>query len=128
MKARNPNVKARFSTTSKRKSRIEINQPSYRLVIQLSLNNLILKRFNLRGRTRVDPVLVIERLQLQTPSSKVHTMTHSNRTYPNRISKFIGSMTVEELKDYLDIDSVDETNGHSKNLIEDEPEKDNDSR
>lgn len=35
-------------------------------------------------------------------------MTHSNRTYPNRVSKFIGSMTVEELRDYLDI-SVDNT-------------------
>lgn len=29
-------------------------------------------------------------------------MTHSNRSYPNRVSKFIGSMTVEELRDYLD--------------------------
>ena len=55
-------------------------------------------------------------------------MTHSNRTYPNRIRKFIGSMTVEELKDYLDIDPDDEMSGHSKNPIKDDPDKVKDDR
>ena len=51
-------------------------------------------------------------------------MMHSNQTLPNHACKFVGSMTVEELKDYLDIDSNerDEKNDHNKNLMKDKKE------
>ena len=55
---------------------------------------------------------------------------HSNQTLPNHACKFVGSMTVEELKDYLDIElnERDGKNDNIKNLMDDNKIESTDSR